>query len=331
MTNQKSDKKIITITLNPSLDRTLIVQFLNLGYQNYATEHSRLDPAGTGLNISRALDKLDFNTHAIVLIGKDATGRAYQSLLHEEKFPVSAVSVEGETRSNTILLDTGSNQETQITETAGNIIQHDVHLVVELLREYAKKGDTVVLAGTLPNSLSPDVYQWLTHESHALGAEVFLVTSGKPLEMALQAEPDMVIIQNQELESHFNIPVRDYADVIQCAHQLREEGASQVLVSFPDEAKSLLLSEEGHKLVVFKETSELRPQATTSGVLEAFVAGFLMGSYQFESLPEILEFGAAAAMYTASQVGSEFGEAAEVEEYLPEVNIEEDEVNPSTP
>ncbi|MEJ2758836.1 MAG: PfkB family carbohydrate kinase, partial [Anaerolineales bacterium] len=225
------------------------------------------------------MDKLDCNTHAIVLIGKDPTGRAYQSLLHEETFPISAVSVEGETRSNTIVLDTGNNQETQITENAGNIHQQDVHLVVELLREYVIKGDTVVLAGPLPDSLSPDVYQWLTRESHELGAEVYLVTSGKPLEMSLQAEPDMVIILKQELESYFNIPVRDYADVIQCAERLKDDGAARVLINIPDEGKSLLLSDEGHNLVVFTESSELQPQAsTTTVVFEAFVAGYIMGT-----------------------------------------------------
>lgn len=327
MSEENRNKKIFTITLNPSLDRTLICQYLNLGYQNFATEHSRLDPAGTGLNISRALDKLEFNTHAIVLIGKDPTGRAYQSLLHAEKFPISVISVEGETRSNTIILDTGNHQETQVTENAANIIQQDVHLVVELIRENINKGDTVVLAGTLPDSLSPDVYQWLTRESHELGAQVYLVTSGKPLELALQANPDMVIILKQELESYFNIPVRDYADVIQCAQQLKDDGAVQVLISIPDEEKSLLLSDEGQNLVVFTESSELPHHiSTTTGVLEAFVAGFIVGSYQFESLPETLEFSAAAAMYTASQVGSEFGKTAEVEEFLPEVNIEEEEL-----
>jgi fructose-1-phosphate kinase PfkB-like protein len=145
--------------------------------------------------------------------------------------------------------------------------------------------------------------------------------------MSLQAEPDMVIILKQELESYFNIPVRDYADVIQCAERLKDDGAARVLINIPDEGKSLLLSDEGHNLVVFTESSELHPQAsTTTGVLEAFVAGYIMGTYQFESLPETLEFGAAAAMYTASQVGSEFGKTAEVEEFLPDVNIEEEDL-----
>lgn len=325
MSEQKSTKKIITITLNPSLDRTLILQYLNLGYQNFATEHSRLDPAGAGLNISRALHKLNFNTHAIVLIGTDPTGRAYQSLLREEKFPISIISVEGQTRSNTIILDTGTNQETQITEDADNILQQDVHLVIELLRENVEKGDIVVLAGTLPNSLSPDIYLWLTKEAHQLGAEVVLVAAGKPLELALHANPDLVIIQKQELESYFNIPVRDYADVIDSAQQLHQGGAVQVLIHIPEEGQSLLLTEERQDLVTFKEASEIIPvTSTTSGVIEAFVAGFLVGMVQFTSLPETLEFGAAAAMYTAAQVGSEFGEQAEVEEFLSDVNIEED-------
>ncbi|MCB2180286.1 hypothetical protein KQH54_04115 [bacterium] len=277
-----------------------------------------------GLTISRALHKLDFNTHAIVLIGKDPTGRAYQSLLREENFPISVISVEGQTRSNTILLDTGTNQETQITENAKNILQQDVHLVVELLREYVHNGDTVLLAGPLPSSLSPDVYQWLTQEAHLLGAEVALVTSGKPLEHALKAKPDLVFVLKQELESYFNIPVRDYADVIQSAQQLHEEGAVQVLINIPDEGKSLLLSDETQSLITVQESTAAHLQAaTSSGVLEAFVAGFLMGSYQFETLPETLEFSAAAAMYTAGQVGSQFGEQSDVEELLSDVNTEE--------
>jgi hypothetical protein len=56
-----------------------------------------------------------------------------------------------------------------------------------------------------------------------------------------------------------------------------------------------------------------------------------MGKFQYESLPESLEFSAAAAMYTATQVGHEFGEQDEVEEFLPEAKIEEDsETNPKS-
>ena len=325
MIELNSNKKILTITLNPSLDRTLVTHYLHLGYHNFTTEQSRLDPAGTGLDISRALHKLECETHAIVLLGNDPTGRAYQLLLQEEVFPTSVISVDGQTRSNIIILDTGAKQETQITESADNILRQDIHLVVDLLKENLSVGDIVVLAGHLPNGLATDVYRWLTAEARNLRAEVILAAAGEPLKKALTAKPDLVIVKKQELESYFNIPVRDYSDVLECANRLKEEGALKVLVNIPDEGKALLVSQESHNLVNFKETVHGHSlPSTTSGIFEAFIAGYLMGKFQSESLPESLEFSAAAAMYTAAQVGHEFGEQDEVEEYLPEVNVEDD-------
>lgn len=332
MIENTSNRKIVTITLNPSLDRTLVTDYLHLGYHNFATEHSRLDPAGTGLDISRALHKLECNTHAIVLVGNDPTGRAYQLLLQEEAFPISVISVDGQTRSSTIILETGAKQETQITESADNILRQDVHLVVELLKENVTRGDIVVLSGQLPSGLSTDIYYWLTDEAQQLETEVVLAAAGEPLKVALTANPDLVIVRKQELESYFNIPVRDYSDVLECANRLKQAGASQVLVNVPDEGKALLLSGETQSLVNYKDTVHGHTlPSTTSGIFEAFIAGYLMGKFQSETLPESLGFSAAAAMYTASQLGHEFGEQEDVEEFLPDVKVEQEQDTKTDP
>ncbi|MGD2157568.1 MAG: PfkB family carbohydrate kinase [Anaerolineales bacterium] len=107
-------KKIITVTLNPSLDRTLVTHHLAIGYHNLTQETTRLDPAGRGLGISRTLSKLGIPTQAIVLMGNDATGKAYRALISEEDFDVTVIEVSGRTRSKTIIWDTGKNNETQI-------------------------------------------------------------------------------------------------------------------------------------------------------------------------------------------------------------------------
>jgi fructose-1-phosphate kinase PfkB-like protein len=242
------------------------------------------------------------------------------------------ISVDGQTRSSTIILDTGANQETQITEAAENILRQDIHLVVDLLKENLSEGDIVVLAGHLPSGLATDVYRWLTAEAKNLGAEVVLAAGGEPLKKAITAKPNLVIVKKQELESYFNIPVRDYTDVLECANRLKQEGALRVLVNIPDEGKALLVSQESHNLVNFREAIHGHSlPSTSSGIFEAFIAGYLMGKFQYESLPESLEFSAAAAMYTATQVGHEFGEQDEVEEFLPEAKIEEDsETNPKS-
>jgi fructose-1-phosphate kinase PfkB-like protein len=102
------------VTLNPSLDRTLVTHHLAIGYHNLTQETTRLDPAGRGLGISRTLSKLGIPTQAIVLMGNDATGKAYRALISEEDFDVTVIVVSGRTRSKTIIWDTGKNNETQI-------------------------------------------------------------------------------------------------------------------------------------------------------------------------------------------------------------------------
>jgi len=319
MNENTKTTKIITVTLNPSLDRTLVTQYLHIGYHNSTSEPTRLDAAGAGLNISRAIHKLEGNTHAVVLVGNDATGKAYQVLLEDEEFPITTISVDGQTRSNTIILDTGAEQETQITENADNILRQDVHLVLDILKHSLTPGDTLVLAGSLPNGLSEDVYGWLTEEAHKLDATVVLAASSTPLEKALDARPDLVIIRKPELESFFNIPVRDHQDVVNSARKLEELGVGQVFVSMPDEAKALVVSED-------KETQVTLTDAhigTTSGVWEAMIAGFLVGQHHYKKLADTMELSAAAALFAASKVGHEFGEQKDVEVFMEEIQIDE--------
>jgi fructose-1-phosphate kinase PfkB-like protein len=73
-----SEPNVITISLNPSLDRTLVVHYLAVGYHNRARETTRLNPAGKGVNIARALHQLNCPTRAIVLLGDDATSKAFK-------------------------------------------------------------------------------------------------------------------------------------------------------------------------------------------------------------------------------------------------------------
>ena len=179
---------------------------------------------------------------------------------------------------STVILDTANNKETSLTENADNITREDVSHVIDLLRNGINPGDVIVLAGTLPISLSTDIYSWLTEEAHNLDAEVVLATSGEPLRKALSAAPDLVILQKEELESFFNIPVRDVRDIVSCAQQMQGLGATGILITMPSISKAFLFTRQGHFIVDFEEIS----LGTSSGVWEALLAGFLVGQYRQE-------------------------------------------------
>ncbi len=311
-------RKVITVTLNPSLDRTLVTHFLALGYQNRTTETTRIDLGGRSISISRALNSMGIPTHAIVLVGHDAIGRGYQTLLAEEQFPISVLRREGRTRSNIIIKDTGHEHETVIVEDAEGATEDDLQQVADTLAELIAPRDAVVFAGSLPGGMPLDAYATLTQIAQEAGGLVYInAGGGEPLQQALRAKPRLIYMTQLQLEGLFNFPVRSDTDVIYCAHQLQEQGADRVLVAMPALQSAVLVAEEGTWLVDMPDTGE----GTHTGQAEALLAGYLAGRLRQRTLEEALQLGAAAAAYTVTQIGSEFGTMKDLDEYTDSVDV----------
>jgi 1-phosphofructokinase family hexose kinase len=310
---------VITVTLSPSLDRTLITHYLALGYHNRTEASTRLDPAGEGVNIVRALHRLSGDGHAIILLGNDATGYAYRALIVEEGFDKTVIQVDGRTRSSTIILDTGSQEETHIIEDAAGITHVDVEQLVGALTEHIEPGDMVVLAGPLPPSSPRDTYAWLTGKVREAGGKVVIVAGGEALVEVLKVKPDLVALSEIQAEAHFNYPVRTPEDILASAQRLREEGARAVLLEMRELGGAALVVEEGQYIITLPESEE----GTTSGIWDALLAGYLAGSVYGRSPKDALTLGAASAAFTLSQVGSEFGTLEEIQEFVDGVELEE--------
>ncbi len=317
MDETTTQAKVITVTLNPSLDRTLVVHFLALGYHNQTTDTTRLDAAGRGIGVARALHSLGVPTHAIVLVGHDATGMAYQALLAEEQFPITLLRREGNTSSRIIIKDTGHNQETEIWEASSGVTEADLQEVAEALRSLINPGDKVVFAGSLPTGVPDDTYVWLTDVAQSAGAQVAINAGGsQALRKSLRARPDLVYLSQIEAEGLFNFPVRAEEDIIHCAQVLREEGAGAVLIARMESNTALFAAEQGAWTVGWPGGV-----GTHSGQNAAMIAGFLAGQFISGDVDQALTLGAAAAAYTLTQVGHEFGSLKDVREHVEQVEV----------
>lgn len=315
---QDASPNVIAVTLSPSLDRTLVTHYLAVGYHNRTVESTRLDPAGEGVDMARALHRLLTRAHAIIMIGDDATGRSYQALIADERFDTTLIRVRGRTPSNTIILDTGNHTETQILEEREAITRDELVEVAHALKQIVRAGDMVVLAGPLPPGVSDDTYAWLTDIAQEAGAEVTLVTGGEALREALPAEPEIVALSRLQMEAFFNYPVRTRTDVLESARALVEMGAQMVLVEIRRAGEAILVSDEGawHARLMLGDAA-----GTTSGVWNAVVAGFLAGCLSDMAPSAALELAAATGTYTAAFVGHEFGSFQEIREVLEQVQV----------
>lgn len=314
---QSEPTKVITVTLNPALDRTLMTRFLSQGYHNHVTEPTRLHPAGRGVSISRALHRLGVPTHAVILVGEDPTGRAYQSLLVEEEFPMTMLRRSGQTRSNIHIYDVGHNTHTVIKDESGGVTRLDRQAVANALIRLVNPGDTVVFAGSLPGDVRTDTYAVLTSLVQTMGAVVAInAGGGEPLASSIPVRPLLIYLSQTQLEGLFNIPVRAFEDVVGCAHKLQERGVRRVLVAMEQRESAFLVTEHGTWWADWPDIS-----ATHTGRAEALIAGYLAGRLQGRSFAASLRLGALMSAYTVTRPGSEFGTMHDLEQHLEEVTV----------
>jgi 1-phosphofructokinase family hexose kinase len=320
--------KFITITLNPSLDKTLVTRYLAVGYHNRSEETKYLEPAGRGVNIGRALHQLECDTHAIILLGNDATGIAYNALITEESLEATCIISDGQTRSNTVILDISNGTETHITEEGPEVSEMDLRRVMKALKEFVTEGDFVICTGPLPAGSPPDTYAHLIEIAHQAGAQAIVATGEPALAEAFEAKPELVALQRIECEAFFNYPIRVKEDIISCARRFRTMGAGQALIEMRNAGRAVLATEAGEWEV------DLQPfiHGSSSGVWDAMLAGFLAGQAKQGSLAnKSLELGAAAAAYTASHVGNEFGSPQDIKEHITGVDVTLVDEEPLTP
>ncbi len=298
--------KIITVTLNPTLDRTLFTHYISQGYHNRVTGPTRLDPAGRGVNIARALGQLGVIAEAIVLLGDDAIGLAYEALIKQERFPVHLFKRAGVTRSNTIILDSGHKTETHIIEESSGGGQADLTGIAQALQKMTESGDWVVFGGIRLTGLRSDAYAHLTTVVHQKGGKAVIIAAGDSLGDTLLAKPDIVAITQGEMENYCNYPVRSDGDITYSGRKLIESGAGMVLVTHQEAHHTLLITAD--EAWSATEALSNAVQGTTSGVQDAILAGFLYAYlYRQNPAPEALAYGVAAGNYTRTQVGNEFG------------------------
>jgi 1-phosphofructokinase len=286
---------IVTVTLNPSLDRTIEVDRLVRGTMVRAGA-ARLDPGGKGVNVSRALAGNGVESCAVLPCG-GGTGERVLGLLEAERVNTHAVRIAQATRSNLSLVE-ADGTVTKLNEPGAALSRDELDAVQAAVVEAAQSADWVVICGSLPPEAPVDTYAELCRRCAAAGVRVALDTSGPALLAALAAHPTLVKPNRDELEEAVGAPVNSLPETIAAAEGLIAWGAGSVLASLgPDGA--VLVTRDG-AIVGAAHVDEVR---STVGAGDALLAGFLsVGTLGAAALAEGLAWGAAAVRLPGSRM-----------------------------
>jgi len=281
---------IVTLTLNPSLDRTLEVPELVRG--SVIRSSSRLlHPGGKGVNVARALLANGVEARAVLPVG-GAVGRELLELLADEGVAMTAVDVGAATRSN-LTLSEPDGTVTKINVDGEPLTATEIDTLADTVTKLARPSAWVVLSGSLPRGVDDGVYARLTERFTSSGIAVAVDTSGPALRQAVAAGPALVKPNREELAEAVGTEIRTLADTVAAAHALRRSGAGTVLASLgPDGA--VLVGDEG---VVFGECA-VAERRSTVGAGDCLLAGYLAagttGADGREALATALCWAAAA-------------------------------------
>ncbi|MER6632707.1 1-phosphofructokinase [Streptomyces sp. NPDC000987] len=284
---------ILTVTPNPSLDRTYEVPSLERGEVIRATGE-RMDPGGKGVNVSRAVAAAGRRTVAVLPLG-GAPGALVATLLDAQGIEVAPVPVAGDTRSN-IALAEANGVLTKINAPGPELSAAEQELLLETVREQSRDADWIACCGSLPRGLAPAWYADVVARAHAGGARIALDTSGRALLEALAERPDVVKPNAEELAEAVGRPLATVGDALKAAEELREMGAGAVLASLGADGQ-LLVDGAG----AWFGSARVDTVRSNVGAGDSSLAGFLIaGGDGPEALASAVAHGAAAVRLPGS-------------------------------
>lgn len=220
---------IITVTMNPAIDKTIEIDELVAGGLNRIRK-VEYDAGGKGINVSKTIRELGGESIATGFIGGNA-GNTIETVLKEKGIPCDFVTVDGETRTNTKVFES-SGAVTELNEPGPTIKAAQMEQLLEKLSGYAKEDTLFILAGSIPSGVDKEIYAKIIRLVHEKGAKVLLDADGELFRNALPAGPDIIKPNRVELEEYAGFDYRaTKEELLQLARKFVAQGIETVAVS----------------------------------------------------------------------------------------------------
>lgn len=260
---------IYTVTFNPAIDYVVRTGEMVIGATNRSNSEE-IYFGGKGINVSMVLKELDMPSIALGFVA-GFTGIAIEQGVKEAGIETDFVHLDkGFSRINVKIK---SEKETELNGQGPHITEVAIKELFAKL-DCLQDGDTIVLAGSIPNTLPADIYEQILQYLSGKKIKAVVDATGELLLRVMKFKPFLVKPNNHELGELFNVTLQTTEEIATYARKLQEMGARNVLVSMAGDG-ALLIDENGieHSCGVCKGTVR-----NSVGAGDSMVAGFLAGS-----------------------------------------------------
>ena len=220
---------IITVTMNPAIDKTVEIDALKPGGLNRIRK-VEYDAGGKGINVSKTIHELGGESIATGFLGGNA-GRTIENVLDARKIMHDFIWVDGETRTNTKVFEE-NGAVTELNEPGPAISEEQIGKLMNKLENYAGVNTLIVLSGSIPGGVGKDIYEKIIRMAHEKGSQVLMDADGEVFRLSLEAGPDIIKPNRVELEEYARI---DYLasgkELLEMTRKLMKKGIHTAAVS----------------------------------------------------------------------------------------------------
>lgn len=289
---------ILTVTLNPAVDKTCHIGELMLGQVNRLQSVKSI-AGGKGVNVTKVLRQFGYPVAAMGFVG------GYSGSLIEDRLEAMGATCQfthigGETRVSTnVLAENG--YVTEILEPGPEITEDEIRQFTEEYEKQVKKAKVVVLSGSVPQGVPQDIYAELITIAVSNGCKVFLDTSGEALKEGVKAVPHMIKPNRKEMEYLVGRKLITTQDMIEEAEKLLERGIETVVISLGSKG-FLHVDKEG----VIEQPAYKVKTVNTVACGDCLVTSYCMGSLEgWERMEQAKCAAALSATNAATAVSAE--------------------------
>lgn len=305
---------VITVTLNPAMDKTITVQDFELGKVNRVSK-VRYDIGGKGINVSKVLKRFEIPSACTGFIGggwKDTFEKELRNMGIDNYF----VELKEDTRTNIKVVDDKNKIYTDINEPGPRITEKELNDFINKFKDICNENDVVVLSGGVCPNIPKNIYGTLTKIAKERGAFVILDAEGELLSEGIKEKPDIIKPNKHEFELLLNKKLDSEDDIVYEAKKLINNGLKKVLISLGEKG-AILVSNE---MVLYGEGLKV-PVKSTVGAGDSMVAALIYSMINNFDNEETIKFAVATGAASVSLEGTQACDLNQVKSLIEKVNI----------
>ncbi len=303
---------IITVTLNPAVDKTVEVDNCTINTVNRISS-IKLDAGGKGINVSKVVKGLGGESISLgVLAG--GTGEYIKNYIDDEKIQNDFNFVSGETRTNIKIVDSVKGTNTDINEPGSVISGEDIKKVKEKIFSKAKQNDILVLSGSVPLGVEKNIYQLWIKEAKELGVKTILDADGELLKQGILAGPYLIKPNIHELEKLFDVTIQDIAEVTRLCQSIFDYGVNIIAVSLG--AEGALFMKRDKTILAHGIKVKVKSTVGAGDSMVAALAFALDSGYSFEKAVTLSVASATAGVMTEGTTAGKLQDILNIEKQV---------------